>query len=37
VELGATLANENLAAVNYLTTKSFDSKKLCIGIATITG
>jgi hypothetical protein len=37
VELGATLANENLAAVNYLSAEALDAKKLRIGIATVTG
>jgi hypothetical protein len=37
VKLGATLADEDLAAVDDLTTKALDSEKLWIGIATITG
>jgi hypothetical protein len=37
VELGATLTDENLAAVDDLTTEALNSEKLWIGIATVAG
>jgi hypothetical protein len=36
VELGATLTDEDLAAVDYLTTESLDPEILRVGIATVT-
>jgi hypothetical protein len=36
VELGATLTDEDLAAIDYLSTESLDSKVLRIGITTVT-
>jgi hypothetical protein len=35
MELGAALADQDLAAVDYLTTESLDTEELWIGIATV--
>jgi hypothetical protein len=37
VEFGATLTDEDFAAVDYLTTEALNSKELWIGIATVAG
>jgi len=35
VKLGATLADQDLTAVDYLTTESLDAEELWIGVATV--